>query len=257
MFLQLLAVPVAAVRPPRLFAAVALVVTLLSASAYAQSSSFPDLPEEGGASAPIPTATVPSSQTSPTVAAVTPTPPPVSVLLQQSAPSQQSLPPLPAAVAGEPALGWLPPVLPYVDGAEVPAGYERRSSGGTVTLTAGAIVFGGAYLGGLGVAGTESFKNGTGWMVVPLVGPWLAIADRDLFCDSQALQVQCVDRAEQQLADVALLTGAGVLQAVGFTLALVGIASREEQLVRLDVDGVTVEPTAGPQYMGVTTAGAF
>ena len=51
------------------------------------------------------------------------------------------------------------------------------------------------YAAGLGIAASEGFANGSGWLGVPVLGPWAALAKRPDPCDG-------VDDAEQIDADV-------------------------------------------------------
>lgn len=154
--------------------------------------------------------------------------------------------------------GWRPPLLPYVKGDSVPEGYRVESRGGGLMMAAGGILWGTAYVGGLYAASNTSFENGTSWLVLPIIGPWVTIGKRNIPCDSNNINVDCVDQAEDEIVAYALLTGAGITQLVGASLFLVGVSQRSDWLVREDVGSVAVLPMrVGSSGVGFGAFGWF
>ena len=177
---------------------------------------------------------------------VTPSLPAAPVPAQEPPPS--SYPPAPTPTS-EPLA--LPPVfpalLPYRPGLPVPPGYHVESYASSGLVITGSITFALAYLTGLGVGLNDNFKNGTGWLAVPLIGPWAAIGARDVDCrirdqitspDRISLAVadarRCFRTASKEATDIALLAGDGIVQVVGLALLIAGVADQTHELVRND-----------------------
>ena len=169
-------------------------------------------------------------------------------------------PPAPAAYSLAPAL------LPYRSGLPVPPGYklEHRSANGLIIGGAASLLVG--YVTAIAVGGGDNFKNGTGWVVIPVIGPWAAIGARSYHCDNNVLDVAtaqqsytaCVRGAFNEVQTIAILSADAVVQATGAVLFLAGLASGEDQLVRTDVAGVSVTPRAlGRDGFGVGFDGRF
>jgi hypothetical protein len=169
-------------------------------------------------------------------------------------------PPAPGAYSLAPAL------LPYRPGLPVPPGYklEHRSANGLVVGGLASLAVG--YATAIVVGGGDDFKNGTGWVVVPVIGPWAAIGARSYHCDNSATDVleaqksanQCVRGAFNEVQTIAILSADAVVQATGAVLFLAGLASGEDQLVRTDVAGVRVTPRAvGRDGFGLGFDGRF
>jgi hypothetical protein len=171
-------------------------------------------------------------------------------------------PTLPSATALPSAsgLGFYPAVLPYHDGLPIPAGYrvEHRSANGLIVggLATLVVAYGAALAVGLG----DGFKDGTGWVVVPVVGPWAAIGARSFHCTNDPLQANaCVNDAFSEVQTIAILSADAVVQATGAVLFLAGLGSGEDELVRSDVKtGVRVTPRAvGTNGFGIGFDGRF
>ena len=161
-----------------------------------------------------------------------------------------------------------PPVLPYRDGQPVPPGYRLEGTGGGGLIAAGLLIGGAVYAGGLIAAANSGFSNGTGWLALPIAGPWIAIGSRKIIgCDTvteeQAVEgfepiSECKDAARDYASGVGFLTGAGIFQAVGLTLVALGISNRDYQLVRYDVAGFELTPKQlGAQGAGLDVTKVF
>lgn len=240
---------------------VGLSVGLWVCAAQAQpSASFEQLPEETEVSTPERQeqgAQPPGEEKASSAAELPPAevPRPTQFELSDSSHISPSLPErAKAEFAGSPKSSsslFLPPALP-VYGSEVPPGYALQTRmnsglfwGGLVTQ----LVFSGASLVYVSEYGTE---QGRAWAVVPLVGPWVALAQRRFSCDAweqepessagvrQSLR-DCERTAQGALEEVAFLSVLGVGQLVGTTLGLVGILDRKALWVREDLLGARLE----------------
>jgi len=147
--------------------------------------------------------------------------------------------------------------LPYKKGLPVPPGYrvENRSSG---LVLGGGLTFLAGYAAGLGLAASQSFANGSGYVAIPVAGPWAAIGARSFKCkvpisvnvDGATVQRElnkCVGQAFDEVTTVVFLTVDGLIQGTGAVLFLVGLGSSYQELVREDLPkaAVTFLPEGG------------
>jgi hypothetical protein len=136
--------------------------------------------------------------------------------------------------------------LPYRDGHPVPPGYrleERRNRG---LSNGGFVTFGISYAAGLGYAVANGFEDGTGWLALPLAGPWAAIGAQEIKCTRPTVSNpdvgnECVEKALGGAERITFFTVDGLIQAVGLTLVFVGVGIKTTELVRNDVAGVRLE----------------
>lgn len=182
---------------------------------------------------------------------------------QQSYPPQRSVqrPQYPSS-QGYPASGYgyqqpraqtyvlAPPVLPYREGVETPAGYVLTTHRNRGLMIGGGLTWAGAYAAGLIFAVSNGFDNGTGWLAAPVVGPWGAISGRNFKCESSQNATQkevnkCVDGAMGEVTSITFLAMMGLLQAVGATLFFVGAGDKTHEWVRADLADVEVKADAG------------
>jgi hypothetical protein len=175
------------------------------------------------------------------------------VLPSPAAPNAVAMP-SPSGVALYPA------ILPYREGLPIPPGYrvEHRSANGLIA--GGLATLGVAYGAAIAVALGDNFKDGTGWTIVPVIGPWAAIGARSFHCDNDPLKAnQCVKNAFSEVQTIAILSADAVVQATGAVLFLAGLGSGEDELVRSDIEaGVRVTPRAvGASGFGIGFDGHF
>jgi hypothetical protein len=205
-------------------------------------------PEPG---APAASATPPTSATPPPPATSAPAVDPgASRYPRTPAWSPPPLAPSTTAPSAAPAGGFYPAVLPYRDGQPVPPGYrleERRNRGLT---TGGLVTFGVAYATGLGYAAAKGFEDGTGWLALPVAGPWAAIGAQEIECNKRSLENDCVEQALGGAERITFMTVDGLIQAVGLTLVFVGIGVKTSELVRNDVAALRLE--LRPRYLGMS-----
>src|SRR5262249_44822941 len=126
-----------------------------------------------------------------------------------------------------------PETLSYREGSPIPAGYRVEHRARTGLVVAGALVLGIPYLIGLSAVSTRGDSNGANWLLVPAIGPWLAIGARHSTCSSST-NTSSSERA-QCAADILATTGLvfdGLVQTAGATLLIVGLALPKTLLVR-------------------------
>ena len=149
--------------------------------------------------------------------------------------------PPPQAVAATPALApWslsAPALLPYRDGLPVPPGYhvEKRSATGLIGTGIGMTALG--YIVGLGVGVDHHFEGSLGWLVVPIVGAWPAVAGNKITCQAETVDgaKRCLGDAYTQATTIAIVAVDGMVQATGVALLVAGLLSGHSELVRDDV----------------------
>lgn len=142
----------------------------------------------------------------------------------------------------------------YEEGEPIPPGYvvEKRIRRGPVV--AGSIVFGTAYLLGLLVASADDYSNETGWLIVPVLGPWLTLATRNDGCSNDFSSQDYCSNDDDGVRT--LLTLDGLTQATGAVLFIWGVASRTKWLVPQDQAFRLAPARLGSGY-GLVTSGQF
>jgi len=151
-----------------------------------------------------------------------------------------------APVSAAPASGvaFSPAILPYRSGLPIPPGYrvEHRSANGLIA--GGLVSFTVSYIAALAIGAGDGFGDGSGWTVLPVIGPWAAIGARSYHCDNDPTQAtKCVTGAFNEVQTIAILSADAVVQATGAVLFLAGLGSGEDDLVRSDIEtGVRFAP---------------
>lgn len=153
-----------------------------------------------------------------------------------------------------------PALLPYRSGMPIPLGYHVEHQPATGMIIGGLATLGIAYSTALIVGASANFADGTGWLAIPVIGPWAAIGARSYTCaNDPTLANKCVSGAFSEVQTIAILSADGVIQAAGTVLFVVGLASGHDELVRTD-QAVTfrVLPRAvGATGFGVGVDGRF
>jgi hypothetical protein len=162
----------------------------------------------------------------------------------------------PKYVSGQP----LPPgVLPpprfrYIDGTTLPEGYRIEEQVNRGLVTGGAVAFGVPYLTGLFVASYEQGERGTGYLAIPVVGPWLMMGNRSSSCGDIGTPV--TDRCDSDRAVRTLLFTSGVFQTVGAGLMVLGIVNKQKWAVA-NYAGLEFTPVASPSMSGLMISGSL
>jgi hypothetical protein len=166
----------------------------------------------------------------------------------------------PAAKAIDWGTGFRPALLPYRAGLPVPPGYrvEHRSANGLIGGGLTTLII--AYTTAIVVGANAKFEQGTGWLLLPVVGPWAAIGARSYHCENDPLRAnQCVSGAFNEVQTIAILSADAVVQATGAVLFVAGLASGHDELVRSDLlASVRLSPRAvGANGFGLGVDGRF
>ncbi|MEI9952002.1 MAG: hypothetical protein WDO74_24205 [Pseudomonadota bacterium] len=230
-----------------------LVLSFASKSLAQSSASFPPptnaSPPSPNANAPALSHNAPVPVPAPSPSRIVPVPVPVS---SPSPPATSSAP--------QPLPNFYPALLPYRAGLPVPAGYrvEHRSANGLIYGGLATLVI--AYTTAIVLGASAKFEDGTGWLVLPVVGPWAAIGARSYHCENNPLLAnQCVSGAFSEVQTIAILSADAVVQATGAVLFIAGLASGRDELVRSDLPAtVRISPRAvGVNGFGIGVDGRF
>ncbi len=131
-----------------------------------------------------------------------------------------------------------PARLPYQEGVVPPEGYRIDEHMRKGLVLGGGVVFGAAYVLGIGLAVTSDWGNHGDLLVLPVLGPVLTLATRSKRDgDGAVVAGLCLDQ---------------IVQLAGATMMIVGITSTKKEFVRDDVARVSV----GPARVGATGYGA-
>ena len=103
----------------------------------------------------------------------------------------------------------------------------------------GAIVFGVPYMIGLSVASGSGFEAESVWLLLPVLGPWVAVGAQEE-CDEDAYP-NSRDCSTQEAENVGY-TLSGIMQTAGAALFIAGITATRRRLLRADVAELTVTP---------------
>ena len=127
-------------------------------------------------------------------------------------------------------------------------------------MIAGPVIVGSAYAIGLTVASTDNFPNSTGWLAVPVLGPWITLAARhrtDCVVDDTVFD-SCSGTSDDDSATRTFLILDGLTQATGAVLLIYGIASPKKVVARDFVGSLHFTPAkiGRDSYGGVLT-GSF
>ena len=162
------------------------------------------------------------------------------------------------------ARGALPPgmELPYEDGDTIPAGYRLRQQPRRGLIIGGSIMVGVPWALGTMAAAGSNFRNKTGFLLVPGIGPWLMLlagGAKDAFCttaDAENTTVGTTDCSGSS-AGRAILTLDGLVQTAGAAMFVAGFMLPRKRLVREDVT-VSLAPTPlGRDGYGLGAVGTF
>jgi hypothetical protein len=131
----------------------------------------------------------------------------------------------------------------------VPPGYKVITRPATGVIAGGAVGLAASYATAVIFGAARGFDNASGWLAAPVIGPWLAITERDYgTCKTANVQEAraCVNRAVHEVQYITFVAVDGVFQmATGFLL-LAGLMSSKDELIRQDlVPKVSLRVPAG------------
>ena len=161
----------------------------------------------------------------------------------QQQPGTNAPTPLPATDAASSASQT--PMLqePYIE-----ATTERSTLPNTPLLVTGLVVLGGTY-GASALAAKLSDRESDDKLYYPVVGPWMALSDRD--CDAEP--------CNRKTMDGVLLVGSGVLQGLGAVSVVMSlfVPSTKKHSWLIGSDDLNVTPQAGYGELGAVATGRF
>jgi hypothetical protein len=235
---------------------------VLSASRAGLAQSEPDEQAPPPAAAPQAAPPPPTAAAAPQTGAPFPYPPPAGY---QPPPGAVALPPgaQPPPGAYMVPYGYPPPTasrpatLPYEEGQPVPEGYRVVSKPIRGLVIAGSVTTGAMWILGVSIASGGGFANGSGWLVLPVLGPWVAMGVRRSSCAGRS---NLVDTATCTADDSLLRTVYvmdGLVQAAGAAMFIAGLAATRTELVRTDMAKVTVTPMPVGSGYGLGAFGRF
>lgn len=172
------------------------------------------------------------------------------------------MPPPARTTPGAAAADVRPPVLPYYEGMPVPPGYKVVTRQATGVITGGAVGLAASYATAVIFGAAQGFDNASGWLAAPVIGPWLAITERNYgTCKTANVQEAraCVNQAVHEVQYITFVAVDGVFQmATGFLL-LAGFLSSKDELIRQDlVPKVSfIVPAAGHREWSLSVQGRF
>lgn len=115
-------------------------------------------------------------------------------------------------------------------GDPAPPGYHLESGpwngmivGGVIPLS---ILYAFSFLG----ASMSGYRNASGWLVVPGVGPWLTLAFRERSCETDSYDGTRVCEVDDMVGGLLIFDGIG--QSLGVALIAVGMSTERHRLVR-------------------------
>jgi hypothetical protein len=160
----------------------------------------------------------------------------------------------------------MPSRLPYREGDPIPTGYRVEDSSGSGLAVGGGAVLGVAYA--ASVVAAMGDTRGAGWLWVPVVGPFGSILAQDVRCEvpsettlenAPTEATSSVDACSQKIVDTArrvtLLLIDGLVQVAGGSLLVVGLTTRQRELVR--DQPVMLTPRVSRGGYGVEVWGQF
>lgn len=165
-----------------------------------------------------------------------------------NAPPPAPLPDSPAEMAGPPA-----GTVPVLQEPVIDPKTERSTLPNTPLLATGLVVLGGSY-GASVIAGEISDRNSDHKLYYPVVGPWMALNDRD--CNAQPCR--------NKTLGTTLLIGSGVLQGVGALSVLMSLVVPRKTTHSWYLIGderqdqqLAVSPLIGAGQLGAAATGTF
>jgi hypothetical protein len=130
----------------------------------------------------------------------------------------------------------------------IPNGYHLDSHINTGLMWSGLAIWGVPYIAGLVAAAASGFPKQSGWLALPVVGPFVAMGGRTIDCDVlsttydtnsgydlQDKQEICKKQIIKEARVLGLLTVDGLLQTTGAIMAIAGMVSSTETLLRNDI----------------------
>ncbi len=109
-------------------------------------------------------------------------------------------------------------------GGPVPAGFHLEERPRKGLIISGALLTGIPWALGASIVSGSNFPNSSGWLVVPVLGPWITLAARhDSYCSYNS-GTTCIDDGENSAVRTLLVLD-GLMQTAGAVMFIVGVSS--------------------------------
>jgi hypothetical protein len=159
----------------------------------------------------------------------------------------------PPGTAATPPAPTPPAGLEYEEGDPIPPGYRVVEQPRRGLVIAGSIVTGVPWMIGVTVATANDFSGGSGLLLLPVLGPWLALTTDFAHDQCDPTGNNCSGRSDQR----GLLVFDGLMQAGGATMFAFAFLSPRMRLVQ-QTTGVNLLPTRlGREGYGLSAFGTF
>jgi hypothetical protein len=139
-------------------------------------------------------------------------------------------------------------------------GYAVEERASSSTLVLGGVLLAVPYATGLGIAAASDFANASGWLALPVAGPWAALAAREDPCDQADDATEFNSSVQRCVAEPlvrGLLVFDGVLQAAGTIVMIAGAGMTEKRVVnKPEKPKIWAAPALGSAY-GMSLGGSF
>lgn len=136
----------------------------------------------------------------------------------------------------------LPAELPYKEGQPVPWGYTPVTHARKGLVIWGVVLLAAGWSIDMIYATDKDFRAESGWLAVPLAGPFIAVAAAKSNCESSTSNC-AIDRGDRTA-----LALTGVLQVAGAGMTALGIGLKTTSLIRSDLASATL--VTGPVGTG-------
>jgi hypothetical protein len=147
------------------------------------------------------------------------------------------------------------PIIRYRKGDALLPGYHLGKRPRTAPIVTGLAVFGSAYVVGGLLSASEGFPNQSGFLLVPVLGPWITISQRTRPVCTFACQANGKSQ-EYGLVDVFLVFD-GLMQGAGALLVALGYAMPRTWQIRDDVALSFTPAPVGERGYGAAVHGRF
>jgi hypothetical protein len=164
----------------------------------------------------------------------------------------------PAEIQSQVQYPQLPPAmeLPYDDGQPIPRGYHLVERSRRGLIIAGSIMTGVPWLFSVTAAVGSDYEDKTGFLLVPVLGPWLMLATggaNDPSCTNSGDVSFCESNAPLR----GILVFDGLVQTAGAVMFVLGFTNPSKRLVRDDVTVGVAPMTLGRDGHGLGVVGTF
>lgn len=158
---------------------------------------------------------------------------------------------------GEPPQYAYPSRRDWRQGDPPPPGYHIEHGPWTGMIIGGVIPLAVFYSFSVMAASMSGYYNGTGWLLVPGVGPWLTLAARTEHCDPGTDPAVAVVDCTWDRTARGLLIFDGIVQTVTGAMVILGATTERERLVRDAPASFSVQPQRVGTGYGLGVSGQF